>query len=107
MATSMGSIFFICFSLVGFAHSTSANPRFRGGFGSSLWRSTECQVSDLNLGPAAAGVEIEVEERAEDHRLVEKKLNLEIIGVSGSNNSIEDLGHHAGYYRLRHTHAAR
>jgi hypothetical protein len=40
-------------------------------------------------------------------RLVEKRLHLRILGDSGSNASVNELGHHAGYYSLQHTHAAK
>lgn len=40
-------------------------------------------------------------------RIVEKKLNLKVLGDIGSDVSVEELGHHAGYYRLEHTHAAK
>nr|GMD25395.1 serine carboxypeptidase-like [Ipomoea batatas]GMD27261.1 serine carboxypeptidase-like [Ipomoea batatas] len=55
---------------------------------------------DLNRGPAGhspAG--------ADSPRLVEKKLKLNLLGDSGA--SVEDLGHHAGYYRLPNTVDAR
>ncbi|KAL3718187.1 hypothetical protein ACJRO7_003340 [Eucalyptus globulus] len=38
-------------------------------------------------------------------KIVESRLKLPLLGNSGS--SIQDLGHHAGYYRLPHSHAAR
>ncbi|KAM3374212.1 serine carboxypeptidase-like [Capsicum galapagoense] len=40
-----------------------------------------------------------------DQSLFEKKLNLSYIGDSGA--TVQDLGHHAGYYRLPHTKDAR
>ncbi|XP_074358546.1 serine carboxypeptidase-like [Apium graveolens] len=38
-------------------------------------------------------------------RLVEKKFNFRTVGDSGA--SVEDLGHHAGYYRLPHSNDGR
>ncbi|URD99586.1 serine carboxypeptidase-like [Musa troglodytarum] len=38
-------------------------------------------------------------------RLVEKRVRFP--GLSGGGPSVEELGHHAGYYRLPHSHAAR
>nr|GMD24079.1 serine carboxypeptidase-like [Ipomoea batatas] len=57
-------------------------------------------LHDLNRGPTlspAAG--------ADSPRLVEKKLKLNLLGDSGA--TVEDLGHHAGYYRLPDTVDAR
>ncbi|NP_001313085.1 serine carboxypeptidase-like precursor [Nicotiana tabacum] len=42
---------------------------------------------------------------ANEERLFEKKLNLPYLGDSGA--TVQDLGHHAGYFRLAHTKAAR
>ena len=39
--------------------------------------------------------------------LFEKNLHLHISGNSGSSISNEDLGHHAGYFELKGTHASR
>ena len=37
--------------------------------------------------------------------VVEKRLNLPVLGDSGA--TVQDLGHHAGYFRLPNTKAAR
>lgn len=42
---------------------------------------------------------------ASEQGLFEKKLNLSYIGDSGA--TVQNLGHHAGYYRLPHTKDAR
>lgn len=99
--------FLICLSLFASLSSSSASSRLRDGFASSSRRLAVDLIRGLNLLPGAGEVETEEEADTGGPRLVEKKLNLEILGVSGSNNSVEDLGHHAGYYRLEHTHAAR
>ncbi|XP_058199947.1 serine carboxypeptidase-like isoform X1 [Rhododendron vialii] len=39
--------------------------------------------------------------------MVEKPLRLPVLGEPAGNNSIQDLGHHAGYYRLPNTVDAR
>lgn len=39
-------------------------------------------------------------------RIVEKKLKFPGFDV-GTGFSVDDLGHHAGYYKLDHTHDAR
>ena len=62
-------------------------------------------IRSLNLFPKDS-----VNTRAEEPllapgKIVEKKLKLPNLGVSGP--SIEDLGHHAGYYSLPHSKAAR
>nr|GMD22683.1 serine carboxypeptidase-like [Ipomoea batatas] len=57
-------------------------------------------LHDLNRGPAG-----EWPAGADSPRLVEKKFKLNLLGDSGA--SVEDLGHHAGYYRLPNTVDAR
>uniref|UniRef100_A0A0D6QRX7 Carboxypeptidase n=1 Tax=Araucaria cunninghamii TaxID=56994 RepID=A0A0D6QRX7_ARACU len=61
-------------------------------------------IRELNLMPSVAEAQ---EEYEEGPRLVERKINLDIDGDSGSNANLDDLGHHAGYFRLEHTHAAK
>lgn len=38
--------------------------------------------------------------------IVEKPLRFSNL-ISGSNDSVQELGHHAGYYKIKHSHAAR
>lgn len=66
----------------------------------------ETLITSLNLLPGIPQIE---DDRLDlsGPRLVERKLDLEILGDSGSDVSIENLGHHAGYYRVEHTHAAK
>eukprot|EP00262_Sarcandra_glabra_P016595 TRINITY_DN545_c0_g1_i1.p1 TRINITY_DN545_c0_g1~~TRINITY_DN545_c0_g1_i1.p1 ORF type:complete len:499 (-),score=77.72 TRINITY_DN545_c0_g1_i1:189-1685(-) len=78
--------------------SSRSSPRNSYKFAENL-------IRDLNLLPT--NPEIDEASDSTGPRLVEKKLNLNINGEIGSNLSVEDLGHHAGYYRLEHTHAAR
>ncbi|KAL5986164.1 hypothetical protein ACLOJK_028156 [Asimina triloba] len=66
-------------------------------------KSAEKLIRSLNLIPGTPEIEPEID--LSGPRLVEKKLDLEILGDSGA--SLEELGHHAGYYRLEHAHAAR
>lgn len=43
-------------------------------------------------------------------KIVEKKFrfpNLIESSTSSSSSSVQDLGHHAGYYKIQHSHAAR
>ncbi|POO01143.1 Serine carboxypeptidase-like [Trema orientale] len=71
-------------------------------------RQAEKLIRDLNLFPdddinvAAHDLKFEP---ASDHKIVERRLELPVIGNSGP--SVQELGHHAGYYRLPHSHAAR
>ncbi|KAL6967156.1 hypothetical protein U1Q18_032960 [Sarracenia purpurea var. burkii] len=54
---------------------------------------------DINVGLPAG------ESPADAPMMVEKPLKLPVLGDDG--NSIKDLGHHAGYYRLPDTKDAR
>ncbi|XP_077214259.1 serine carboxypeptidase-like [Tasmannia lanceolata] len=76
----------------------SSNPSSHLNFAENL-------IRDLNLLPGFP--EIGGEKDSLGPRLVERKINLDIHGDIGSNVSVEDLGHHAGYYRLENTHNAR
>eukprot|EP01018_Ginkgo_biloba_P020482 Gb_30339 [translate_table: standard] len=60
-------------------------------------------IKELNLLPGVAEAEVDSNDGP---RLVERKINLDIKGDAGSTASLEELGHHAGYFRLEHTHAA-
>lgn len=51
---------------------------------------------DINKGKTVAATE---------QTLFEKRFNLSYLGDSGA--TVQDLGHHAGYYRLPHTKDAR
>ncbi|KAJ3682751.1 hypothetical protein LUZ60_012978 [Juncus effusus] len=69
-------------------------------------------IRDLNLFPDVSGSQGSIEGGGEVEKnsgpvLVEKRINLPILGDSGSNVTLEELGHHAGYYSLNSTHAAR
>lgn len=59
-------------------------------------------IRGLNLFPKR---KVNIDSRGSDlstsPRLVEKKFNFLTAGDSGA--SVEDLGHHAGYYRLPHS----
>ncbi|MCD7463608.1 Protein cbp3, mitochondrial [Datura stramonium] len=66
-------------------------------------------IRQLNLFPKheinKAAAETGDSGASTEQSLFEKKLNLSYIGDSGA--TIQDLGHHAGYYRLPHTKDAR
>ncbi|KAJ0979464.1 hypothetical protein J5N97_014938 [Dioscorea zingiberensis] len=87
--------------------SSFQNPSTKLYPGSSH-RFAETLIRDLNLIPGIQ--EIDGDSPADDPsspRLVERKLKLDILGDIGSGISIEELGQHAGYYQLNHTHAAK
>ncbi|KAH9326159.1 hypothetical protein KI387_006337 [Taxus chinensis] len=62
-------------------------------------------IKALNLMPGFADVQEEYDDGGP--RLVERNINLNIGGHSGSEATLDDLGHHAGYFQLEHTHAAK
>jgi serine carboxypeptidase-like clade 4 len=61
-------------------------------------------IKELNLIPGIAEPE---EEYDDGPRLVERSINFDINGDSEATAGLEELGHHAGYFRLEHTHAAK
>jgi len=61
-------------------------------------------IKELNLIPGIAEPE---EEYDDGPRLVERSINLDINGDSEATAGLEELGHHAGYFRIEHTHAAK
>lgn len=67
-------------------------------------------IRDLNLVPGIGQQpdDLEEEEPAAPGELVERRVQLPVaMGRSEAEVPLEELGHHAGYYRLPHTHAAR
>ncbi|KAI4304699.1 hypothetical protein MLD38_040173 [Melastoma candidum] len=65
---------------------------------------TESLIQALNLFPEET-VNIVGADVLAESSLIEKKLDLGLLGDSGS--SVADLGHHAGYFRLPNTKASR
>lgn len=61
-------------------------------------------IKELNLIP---GIAEPAEEYDDGPRLVERSINFDINGDSEATAGLEELGHHAGYFRLEHTHAAK
>lgn len=61
-------------------------------------------IRQLNLFPKHE-INKATDDSATQQGLFEKKLNLSYIGDSGA--TVQNLGHHAGYYRLPHTKDAR
>ena len=75
------------------------------------WTENEQLKVALNLHPAdaspplsTAGVEGAL---APAGTLVERPIRIASFANGGAATSVEDLGHHAGYYRLPNTHDAR
>ncbi|KAG6483391.1 hypothetical protein ZIOFF_060036 [Zingiber officinale] len=98
---------FFLFLLFFLSPSSSIGGRHRAR-ARSLFRSAESLIRDLNLLPGIQELGAEIEaENLSSPRLVERRLSLPILGQSGSEVPVEQLGHYAGYYRLEHTHAAK
>ncbi|KAG4982758.1 hypothetical protein AAZX31_10G099600 [Glycine max] len=65
-------------------------------------------IRDLNLFPDADVNIVPVANcTLQPRRIVEKRLRFPKLLASDSEPSVEDLGHHAGYYPIQHSHAAR
>jgi len=65
-------------------------------------------ISDLNLFPDDAVNVVPVANSSlQPRKIVEKRLRFPNLVASDSEPSVEDLGHHAGYYPIEHSHAAR
>eukprot|EP00252_Welwitschia_mirabilis_P002312 TRINITY_DN1222_c0_g1_i1.p1 TRINITY_DN1222_c0_g1~~TRINITY_DN1222_c0_g1_i1.p1 ORF type:complete len:512 (-),score=71.96 TRINITY_DN1222_c0_g1_i1:197-1732(-) len=98
-------LFLLCNSLVSFPSNAflrlPESAKFPRGQAEKL-------IRELNLIPGIPDSEpAEGEEKGP--RLVERQINLPIRGSSNDAEaaSVETLGHHAGYFELKHTHAAR
>jgi serine carboxypeptidase-like clade IV len=69
-------------------------------------------IRDLNLAPGTGWPDApdeDLERPAAPGELVERRVRLPVAtgGLGAEDPLVEELGHHAGYYRLPHTHAAR
>ncbi|WVY97240.1 hypothetical protein V8G54_029391 [Vigna mungo] len=65
-------------------------------------------ISDLNLFPDDAVNFVPVANSSlQPRKIVEKRLRFPNLVASDSEPSVYDLGHHAGYYPIEHSHAAR
>ncbi|RZR91512.1 hypothetical protein BHM03_00019636 [Ensete ventricosum] len=99
---------FLLLLLVPSSSSSSATPNRHRAYPRHLWWSAESLIRDLNLLPGIQELGGRIEaDYPSSPRLVERRLDLRILGESGSEIPVEQLGHHAGYYRLEHTHAAK
>lgn len=101
---------FVFLLLLLLLHSANPNPspNTRRAYSRRPIRFAEELIGDLNLLPGIEEVEGgDAIEGFSSPRLVERRLRLPILGDIGSEISVEQLGHHAGYYRLEHTHGAR
>ncbi|OIT23151.1 PREDICTED: serine carboxypeptidase-like [Nicotiana attenuata] len=116
MASSFSLIPFLALFLVSFSHialslsSKSFLPFHKPIISQKKFPVTMAEkfIRQLNLFPKHDINIISSKDNialANDERLFEKKLNLPYLGDSGA--TVQDLGHHAGYFRLLHTKAAR
>lgn len=68
-------------------------------------------IRDLNLFPDDAVNVVPTANSSflfrSPNEVVEKRLRFPNLVASDSEPSVEDLGHHAGYYPIQHSHAAR
>ena len=94
-----------------FATSNDNNNDRHLSFASTAYfpkRQAEKLIMDLNLFPDddvnVAAHEFLFESIAEK-KIIERRFELPVIGNSGP--SVQELGHHAGYYRLPHSQSAR
>ncbi|KAI3923019.1 hypothetical protein MKW98_013553 [Papaver atlanticum] len=62
-------------------------------------------IRQLNLFPKDAEAVAKDDDQVEPKKIVEKRFMFPNVADSGV--SVQDLGHHAGYYKLQHSHAAR
>ncbi|MCL7021460.1 hypothetical protein MKW94_011535, partial [Papaver nudicaule] len=86
-----------------FVNTNEANP---------LNLEAEKLIHQLNLFPQDAKSEfmegLNYQAKNSTEQIVEKKFRFpNLIESSSSSSSVEDLGHHAGYYKIQHSHAAR
>ncbi|KAJ8551914.1 hypothetical protein K7X08_028357 [Anisodus acutangulus] len=119
MASSSFSVLFVSIFLVSFSQTAlSISPKFFLPSHDEHITSTkkfpttmaEKFIRQLNLFPKhdiniVSSKENNALDANYDQRLFEKKLNLSYLGDSGA--TVQDLGHHAGYFPLVHTKAAR
>ncbi|XP_055810737.1 serine carboxypeptidase-like [Solanum dulcamara] len=108
MASSIFSLLFLTIFLVSLSHVLSSSSKFFLDFQPKKTMS-EKFMRQLNLFPKHdINIIVSSKEIASlitNQRLFEKKLNLSYLGDSGT--TVQDLAHHAGYYHLLHTKAAR
>ncbi|XP_055833783.1 serine carboxypeptidase-like [Solanum dulcamara] len=115
-SSSLFSLLFVAIFLVSFSQiALSLSPKFflQSHYDDISSKKTaitmgEKLISQLNLFPKHDINIVSSKENSinnYEERLFEKKLNLSYLGDSGS--TVQDLGHHAGYFPLVHTKAAR
>ncbi|KAF9594245.1 hypothetical protein IFM89_028902 [Coptis chinensis] len=88
--------------LVSIALSSAANSSSKHGLRNSPYGVADKLIKQLNLLPQDAQV---VNISSTKSIIVEKSFRFP--GLIGSGASVEELGHRAGYYRIKHSHAAR
>nr|XP_043633918.1 serine carboxypeptidase-like [Erigeron canadensis] len=120
MANSNFFLLFICF--VAFfvtSHASTSTPILSLDSPSFPFTQAKNMIRDLNLFPQRSVniVDDNNDARlktslssaaASDSKLVEKRFKFPNIIVDGTKDvSVDDLGHHAGYYQIQHSHDAR
>lgn len=111
MASSIFSLLFLAVFLVSLSHIvlSSSSKFFLDSKPVSAPKTiAEKFIRQLNLFPKFDINIVSSKERPPlitKQRLYEKKLNLSYLGDSDA--TVQDLGHHAGYYHLPHSKAAR
>lgn len=71
-------------------------------------KQAEKLIQELNLFPKESDNIVDrdpFQTDDEGSRIVEKRFSFP--NLANSSVTIEDLGHHAGYYKIKHSHAAR
>lgn len=82
------------------AFSSATNHNFQEPLAEKLIRGLNLfPKQEVNIVPTAPFA------ATKSPRLVEKKITLPVLGDSGA--TVNDLGHHAGYYQLPHSKDAR
>ncbi|KAF5180327.1 Serine carboxypeptidase-like [Thalictrum thalictroides] len=94
---------FLCV-LVLFSLSSSATIGASSYFPNGV---AEKLIKQLNLFPKDAVVEVVGDVSTTNSTIVEKLFRFPGLVMTDSGNSVEELGHHAGYYNIKHSHAAR
>lgn len=105
MASSIFSLLFL--TICSLSHVLSYSSKNLLDSHDPMKTMAEKFISQLNLFPKH-DINIIVSSKdqiVDQQRLFEKKLILSYLGHSGA--TVQDLAHHAGYYHLLHTKAAR
>lgn len=106
MASALPSVLLSLLFLIPFLAATIAiNNNHLQSSSNSNFPKLEAKklIRDLNLFPDINVNVATHEPKITPKKIVEKRFKFPFLGSS----SIQELGHHAGYYQLSHSHAAR